>query len=491
LIIDQYAYQDVAGRVTNKTTTINREGPLGDEQVKVVNMSQSYNELDLPVMISYPMCTGCGAPPNDADRSQMTRTYDHGRITALGRPGSQSFITGVTFWPNGMRKTLTHGNGIIDTQDVGNMQRPTALSFGTYDHCVQPIILAQPTNTTSSGSGASVTLSVTASGTGTLEYQWFDAVTGTDLSKYTASITVNPTTTTEYYVRVTGACGSVTSQVVVVSINACTPPSTGPITPTRQTDGSYILRPDPRTGASPTFTWRIQPANTVVGSQRELTVTITQTTSYTLTITDSCGTSSATSVTINIPLQITKTGLVATASGTTVNVSWPAVTGATDYLLQRRSGGPWQEVFVSTNSYSDPGLLAEVTYAYRVSAIGSGGTISDYSNTDVATTRSFPFVSSSAAITAESINNMLLAVNSVRAAAGWGAVGWSDLLTPGDVGPVPGGIVSARHVMVCRVRMNEALQALGVPAQGNIGLTDLVGATARTADVNEVFQRAQ
>lgn len=490
-IIDGFKYEDAAGRLTSKTTRIFRDGPFGEEEVKSVTMSQSYNELDLPTQVKYPMCTGCGVPTGDTDRSLMTRTYDHGRLTALGGPG-MTIVSAATFHPNGMRATLTHGNGVVDTQAYNGMARPSSLAFGTYKQCLQPAITTQPANTVSTGAGAAVTLSVVATGTGTLVYEWYNALTGDPVPGSGPSITVNPTSASQYYVRITGPCGIATSQVAVVSFGSCSPPSTGPITPTKQVDGSWILRPDPVTGANPTFTWRIQPANTVVGSQRELTVTITQSTSYTLTVSDGCGTSSATSVTINLPLTNTTTGLVATANGTSsVSVTWPAVSGATGYVLERKAGGAWVQVQLSTNSYTDNSVAADMTYAYRVKVTGSGNTTSAYSNTDVATTTTFALVPSLSTITAASVSGMLTAVNSVRLAAGWGPITWANILPPGDAPPAPGVPIRARHVLACRIRMNEALQALGVPAQGNVSISDLLGQLPKIADINEVYQRAQ
>src|SRR5204863_7480985 len=92
-------------------------------------------------------------------------------------------------------------------------------------------------------------------------------------------------------------------------------------------------------------------------------------------------------------------------------------------------------------------------------------------------------------VTTAPIDHMLRAVNSVRAAAGWPALSWSNILAPIDPFPVPGSSILARHIMSCRARMNEALQALGV-AVGDYTDPDLLHVALKALNVNEVQQRA-
>jgi hypothetical protein len=94
-----------------------------------------------------------------------------------------------------------------------------------YGVCTNAAITAQPQNATIT-SGASTTLSVTATGT-TPTYQWFTGTpgSGTVISGKTAStLTISPTTTTTYYVAVT-ACGTtINSNAATVTVN----PASGP-----------------------------------------------------------------------------------------------------------------------------------------------------------------------------------------------------------------------------------------------------------------------
>ena len=91
------------------------------------------------------------------------------------------------------------------------------------------------------------------------------------------------------------------------------------------------------------------------------------------------------------------TGLTATASGTQINLSWTASTGApTSYSLQRApaSTGPWTglaTISAPTTSFTDPNL-ANGTYFYRVAATNTAGT-SAYSTTASATVSVLPAAS--------------------------------------------------------------------------------------------------
>ena len=70
------------------------------------------------------------------------------------------------------------------------------------------------------------------------------------------------------------------------------------------------------------------------------------------------------------------TGLTATASGTTINLSWTAAAGATGYVLQYSTDNSnWENLATpTTNSYADENLGYSVTRYYRVAATNASGT---------------------------------------------------------------------------------------------------------------------
>src|SRR5204863_914862 len=85
-IADEFMYKDPAGRKTDRTMTITEVavgmgGPRSE--VRAITTSMQYDELDLPTIMTYPMCKVCGAPPTDPDRHLMTRTYANGRLKTL------------------------------------------------------------------------------------------------------------------------------------------------------------------------------------------------------------------------------------------------------------------------------------------------------------------------------------------------------------------------------------------------------------------------
>ncbi|HWD81373.1 MAG TPA: cellulose binding domain-containing protein, partial [Kribbella sp.] len=76
------------------------------------------------------------------------------------------------------------------------------------------------------------------------------------------------------------------------------------------------------------------------------------------------------------------TGLSGTASGTSVNLSWSAVSGATSYNVYRNGtkvGSP------TGTSYTDSGLAASTSYSYQVSASNSAGEGAKSSSVSVTT----------------------------------------------------------------------------------------------------------
>ncbi|HET8775136.1 MAG TPA: FG-GAP-like repeat-containing protein [Thermoanaerobaculia bacterium] len=97
--------------------------------------------------------------------------------------------------------------------------------------CTPPSITSQPQSTTINF-GSSTTLSVTASGTAPLSYQWYRGPSGTTTSPVngatSSSVTVNPGATTSFWVRVTNACGTANSAAATVTVITTPPPAARP-----------------------------------------------------------------------------------------------------------------------------------------------------------------------------------------------------------------------------------------------------------------------
>jgi hypothetical protein len=477
-----YYYDDPAGRRVRRDTSIFKEGV--STAMKSIYYGVTYNDLDLVESIDYPMCTGCGAPPVDPLREDL-HVYSYGRLIRLeGVVGSTA--NPITYWPNGMRRLMRHENGIEDGQEVGTMVRPTEISFRTYDRCVRPTITNHP-----KGGTAPTQLSVSLTQTAGLRFEWKNAATHQSVGTGQVLDVASVTTATSYYVVVTNACGIETSQTATVTPSGCVTPSTGSIVAVRQPDGSFILRPNPITRANPTYEWRVVGNPAVIHSFETYPLAAPAvTTTYSLTIIDACG-SVTSNVTIIVPLLIATT-LNATWNGSAIAVTWQAVTGAVDYVVQRRAGAEWSSVgSVATPAFTDTDIVASRTYAYRVYARGNGpDTYSKFSNSDVATTKTYSNVVPNTLITSAAFDDLLDAVNKVRGAAGWPAVGWGNILAPTDVLPSPGERITARHVIACRARMTEALQAVGArPLVYNHADPTFQLITAAT--LNEVLEQAR
>jgi hypothetical protein len=92
------------------------------------------------------------------------------------------------------------------------------------------VITSRPSNRTITA-GQSTTLTVGASGTTPLYYQWYLGTSGNTSTPVPgaggASLTVTPAVGTNYWVRVSNACGAVNSATVTVSVTAVIPPPTG------------------------------------------------------------------------------------------------------------------------------------------------------------------------------------------------------------------------------------------------------------------------
>ena len=108
--------------------------------------------------------------------------------------------------------------------------------------CGAPQITSGPSSVSIS-EGESAALSVSATGS-SLTYQWFQGTppTGTPVGTNSPTLIVSPATTTSYFVRVSGACGSpVNSNAATVTVTACPAPSEVVATATRQPNNSFVL----------------------------------------------------------------------------------------------------------------------------------------------------------------------------------------------------------------------------------------------------------
>ncbi|HXA18670.1 MAG TPA: G8 domain-containing protein [Thermoanaerobaculia bacterium] len=217
----------------------------------------------------------------------------------------------------------------------------TASNTATITLCTLPGIAVQPLSQ-SSTSGASVTLSVTASGNAPFSYQWYQGTAGTITSPIgtnSSTITVNPTVTTSYWVKVSNSCGATNSNTATVTI--CSPavivtqpssqtiPAGSPATLSVAAGGSTPFTVQWYQGTSGTTT-------TPVGTNSStFTVTPAATTSYWVKVTNSCGAASSNTATITVLTHITRRQRAAgnANSMSSLTANWTQATQAGSLLV--------------------------------------------------------------------------------------------------------------------------------------------------------------
>jgi hypothetical protein len=243
--------------------------------------------------------------------------------------------------------------------------------------CVAAGISAQP-QSASIASGSNTSLSVTASGSGPFTYQWFigtapSTASPTGGNSATLSVT-NLSTTTSYWVRVTNACGAVSSATATITVTCVAPLITAQPSDQTVVSGNSATLSLFTNNSNPTITWfRGAPPNTQnpVGTGRTVsTGPLTQTTTFYATVVNSCGNVTSRTMTVTVsatcvapavtaatatPSTISSglsSTLAVTATGTSLVYQW--FTGASGDTSNPISGGTSETISVaptSTTSY--------------------------------------------------------------------------------------------------------------------------------------------
>jgi hypothetical protein len=176
--------------------------------------------------------------------------------------------------------------------------------------CVQAGITSAAANPTTVAPSGTSTLSVVATGT-SLTYQWYrgnagdtsNPIGGATLS----SMTVNPTVTTSYWVRVSGCNSShADSQTITVTVSttSCNPTITTQPLSTTITSGQHLTLSIIANGSPLTYQWYWGPVDdtsTPVGTNSStLEVVPTLSTSYWVKVTNTCGSTKSTAAVITV-----------------------------------------------------------------------------------------------------------------------------------------------------------------------------------------------
>ncbi|MEA2343205.1 MAG: hypothetical protein QOF63_1374 [Thermoanaerobaculia bacterium] len=199
-------------------------------------------------------------------------------------------------------------NHILATGLSGQLQAwdNTALNavYGTAPACTPPSITVQPTGTSING-GNSAQLSVAATGTVPLSYQWFIGSTGdasTPVNGGTsATIVVAPANTTAYWVRVTGACGPVAnSNTAIVAVAVCVPAQIlNTLKDQTVLAGSIVSLTINILGTNTSVSWFAN-GNLIAFGPTLITQPLTQTTQFRAHVTNACGVTDSNTITVTV-----------------------------------------------------------------------------------------------------------------------------------------------------------------------------------------------
>jgi hypothetical protein len=217
----------------------------------------------------------------------------------IGNSGvTTSPISGATGTSINVSPTSTTSYWVRVTGQCGSPANSNAATV-TVTTCTAPSITAQPSNQSIS-QGASASLSVSASGTAPLSYQWYTGNSGVTTSPVpggtSATINVSPASTTSYWVRVTGQCGSPADSNAATVTVTCAPPSIASHPPNRSiTAGNSTSLSVTASGTSPfSYQWYIGNSGVTTnpapgGGSATINVSPAATTSYWVRVTGQCG----------------------------------------------------------------------------------------------------------------------------------------------------------------------------------------------------------
>jgi Ig-like domain-containing protein/dual-action HEIGH metallo-peptidase len=192
------------------------------------------------------------------------------------------------------------------TPTPGPSPNPVPFPTPTPVPCTPPAVISQPQGSSVRGS-VNVTLSVIAAGT-SLSYQWFTGASGiTSLplpGATTSQITINPSVTTSYWVRVTNSCTFVDSAAAVITVNDCpiVVLTSAAASPSSIFSGKSATLTATAAGTSLTYQWFAGAGGDTsrpIGSGASLVVSPASTSSYWVKVTNDCG-AAAVSDTITI-----------------------------------------------------------------------------------------------------------------------------------------------------------------------------------------------
>jgi len=137
----------------------------------------------------------------------------------------------------------------------------------TINVCIPRITVQPVAPSTTIAAGTPATLTVTTSVLAGQTYQWYAGASGVTSSPVAgataATLTISPTATTTYWVRVTGTCTGLYADSAAATVNVCSPPQITSVSPTQFIASGTSTPISVWTNAtSPSFKWYIGASGT-------------------------------------------------------------------------------------------------------------------------------------------------------------------------------------------------------------------------------------
>jgi hypothetical protein len=301
--------------------------------------------------------------------------------TAISGATAASYTTpATTSADNGLKFTVTVTNGSGNV--TSNAATLTVASAG-----VAPSISSQPAGKTVAV-GQTATFSVTATGTGTLTYQWKKngtAISGATSASYTTPATVASDNGAVFTVTVTGTSGNVTSTGATLTVNALPSITAQPASKTVLTGQTATFSVTATGTATLTYQWK--KGGTAISGATSASYTTPATTSadngaqFTVTVTNAAGnvTSNTATLTVTAATAILNASQ-SSLSFSTVNISNSKIlpvtftnNGNSNVTISNvsLSGAGYSVGGVQTGQILTPGQVATMNVTFAPATVGS------------------------------------------------------------------------------------------------------------------------
>jgi len=227
----------------------------------------------------------------------------------VGTSGNTSNPLGATGSTISVSPTATTSYWVRITGQCGTPAQSSAATVMVTASCEAPSITVQPLAQSILAGGTAV-LTVGATGTN-LSYQWFSGVSGDTSSPLpgatSATLSVAPATTTSYWLRVTGQCGTpVASNAAVVTVAAaCVPPAIVSVTASQTVvAGSTVSLSVATSGTAVSYSWFEGPVGDTsrpVGTTASVVVgPVRSSTNFWVRVTNNCGSVDSASIQVTV-----------------------------------------------------------------------------------------------------------------------------------------------------------------------------------------------